>query len=847
MDLGVEPATKGRVDSRLVGIVELLLYLQAAVLVFSFFSPALPRLDVPFSSLKGEFLALFLALVLLYAVLEKRKIIETWLSGAIPMWLRLFVAALSLQLLTRVPFLVHYQASLNSDKSVTLLMIRNITAGSSYPIYFYGQLYQGSLNAYLYSMIHALVVAPLALSVLIGNALFLSIAVLFGSALINRLTSSTSFFYPFVVLSLPVGALLFFSTDQIHGFALVVALQAVLMYLVFRSVFESRELFFSIGLIGGALFWSYQPALPLIAVSIAWLAASLVWARRFRVLGRASYRTLGGFFLGALPHLLSEINNGLINTKSLFLRPGLMDSLSFEEAVDLGRASLGALLKLDSGALAAYVLLFLSLCGLWISFYRAIKGRDLKWLYIPSHLGFGVAVLLVSGFPPVERYVAHYRLYGFFPLILIAVACKEMAITERRAVKALAVIFLTVFTTYRSMDVYGGLRASHLENEATIAGLENKDERIVLGSYWNSIKFAPFVDEETVMTSAPSLTRPGGIFAFSKHYDLALRLGERWDAEDKRLIVRSHEKGRVNELLGSLGITSASDALGGYFVYSGFSESLSPELYAILAGRPEKTDLEFDYGSLARLRQRLAGLPEPVLEAGSIVVPTLGIEDVQSGGQKKGWLRGWRYVLRKGKEEISFPLQASGKQRRYWLPRSMGLHPGEYHRYVYFLNHPVHSYGRMEIAADLQSAALTISDVRDRVRFFGPGKSRPRRGLPINGLELTVLDEKVSSIELRIYSFFDFGSSLWANRYTQLLLLNGEEIPLRYGQNTIVRPVPKQGRIHLDTKYKTLLFARDTQRNVEFHNTGGALEKIIVHGVGFSYQVVPFLREGRRR
>ncbi|MEE9263898.1 MAG: hypothetical protein V3V11_05535 [Vicinamibacteria bacterium] len=153
----------------------------------------------------------------------------------------------------------------------------------------------------------------------------------------------------------------------------------------------------------------------------------------------------------------------------------------------------------------------------------------------------------------------------------------------------------------------------------------------------------------------------------------------------------------------------------------------------------------------------------------------------------------------------------------------------------------------MEIAADLQSAALTISDVRDRVRFFGPGKSRPRRGLPINGLELTVLDEKVSSIELRIYSFFDFGSSLWANRYTQLLLLNGEEIPLRYGQNTIVRPVPKQGRIHLDTKYKTLLFARDTQRNVEFHNTGGALEKIIVHGVGFSYQVVPFLREGRRR
>jgi hypothetical protein len=328
---------------------------------------------------------------------------------------------------------------------------------------------------------------------------------------------------------------------------------------------------------------------------------------------------------------------------------------------------------------------------------------------------------------------------------------------------------------------------------------------------------------------------------------LALRLGEQWDVEDKRLIVRNHEKGRVNELLESLGITSSSDALGRYFVYSGFSERLSPELYAILAGRPEKTDLELDSGSLARLRRRLAGLAEPVLEAGSIVVPTLAIEDVQSGGQKKGRLRGWRYVLRKGKEEISFPLQASGKQRRYWLPRSMGLQPGEYDRYVYFLNHPVHSYGRMEIAADLQSAALTISDLRDGLRFLGPGKGRPRRGLPINGLELTVLDEKVNSIELRIYSFFDFGSSLWANRYTQLLLLNGEEIPLRYGQNTIVRPVPKQGRIHLDTKYKTLLFARDTQRNVEFHNTGGALEKIIVHGVGFSYQVVPFLREGRRR
>ena len=81
---------------------------------------------------------------------------------------------------------------------------------------------------------------------------------------------------------------------------------------------------------------------------------------------------------------------------------------------------------------------------------------------------------------------------------------------------------------------------------------------------------------------------------------------QRWDAEDKRLIVRNHEKGRVNELLGSLGITSSSDALGRYFVYSGFSEKLSPELYAILAARPEKTDLEFDYGSLARLRRSRA-------------------------------------------------------------------------------------------------------------------------------------------------------------------------------------------------------------------------------------------------
>jgi hypothetical protein len=105
-----------------------------------------------------------------------------------------------------------------------------------------------------------------------------------------------------------------------------------------------------------------------------------------------------------------------------------------------------------------------------------------------------------------------------------------------------------------------------------------------------------------------------------------------------------------------------------------------------------------------------------------------------------------------------------------------------------------------------------LSDLRDELTFFHEDDLAFVRGdalvsgLPAEGLRLELADEEIESIDLHVYSFFDFGSSLWASRYEQTLTLNQREFLLKPG-TTWSAAAGRGPRVRL-IRYKTLLPAR---------------------------------------
>ena len=815
-------------------ILELLILVLIGLWMASFFSVALPRLDLPLGRWTGVLSLAMVVVVSYYVYRASRRWRDAW------RWALAFLAMLLLLSVTRIPFLVHPRAALNSDRAVTLLMIENILQGSSRPIYFYGQLYQGSLDAYVYSIV-AWVARP-EVSVLLGNIALLSVFGLCGILLLRRIASSQSWFYPLIILSLPVGAMLFVSMDRVHGFALVACLLGILLYLVFRAATGEGETFSWMGFVAGLLFWSYQPSLTWILSLFGWLFVSLMWMRRWSLLGKATWQASVGLAVGALPHILSEINNGLVNTRSFFLAPERTSYFGLPGIADV-KAAFTAVLRMDptgdSGETVWYGVVLLSLWGLLVCLRRAVERRDAKWFYLPAIFGLSLGWLLVSGFPPTERYLVHYRLYGLFPVLLAGLGGMEIALLDRRKIKRAVVAAFALLTLGRSIAAHQRLAGPDAEERATIERLQNASERILLGDYWNTLRFAPFLGADRLITTAPSVRYPNAVFDASKYYPLALRLGERWDQEARGLLSRHSDRRRIERVLERLGVGFSSEALDGFVLYSGFSGGLSAELAAVLIEGSE-AERDIRSGSYRTLAERLATLSPPVVEGRSITTPA----PVERDARPEEALRiGWQYVLEGAETRITIPVDPI-ESRRYVLPPVVGFRGGTYRAHLYYLGRPVHDHGRLDLSDT--KGGLVISEIRDELTFLMSHADEPRRGvsgLPLNGATLTVQDGAIQSLELHVYSFFDFGSSIWTNRYQQVLLVDGQELPLHYRENTIVLPVTGGRTLRLDTRYKTLLTARDSVGSPAFHNVGAVLERVTVRSADSSYDFVPHLQK----
>ncbi|WP_326556722.1 glycosyltransferase family 39 protein [Micromonospora sp. NBC_01796] len=194
----------------------------------------------------------------------------------------------------------------NSDEATMGLAALHVSQGRGLPVFFYGQHYMGTIEAYLAAPLVGLFgpsVTALRVPTLLLYALFLVLMFL----LVRRLFSAG--------LAVLTTALLAFGADRVVKNQLIagggypetgpmVAGLLLLTYALLAADRPRRRVFAGWGLLAGLIVWNHWLPAPYLLGALILLVAGRVLTRRAAVV------TAGGFLLGALPLLVDNVLAG---------------------------------------------------------------------------------------------------------------------------------------------------------------------------------------------------------------------------------------------------------------------------------------------------------------------------------------------------------------------------------------------------------------------------------------------------------------------------------------------------------------------------------------------------------
>jgi hypothetical protein len=408
---------------------------------------------------------------------------------------RSFIAVVILVLLAagfRIPFLVHNFGLYTSDHAVSALMAKHISEGKLPPVYFYGQLYSGSLSEHFFALLFLLFgysVFLLKLSTLLFYLAFMAVQFL----LIRKIFS-----FDFAVLvslfyCLPIGHLVTVSFFNTSPFSLTLLFGALALYMTYLICYKNKPaLIPPLGFLMGLSFWTYQ-------ISIAFILTSLfilVWKYRFDL---KRYIVLFVFaLLGSLPFWVHEIQEGLSLAK--FLVPGegkILLGARIQRTLDFIR-ELFFLKKtpLDS------ILLVLVFLGFVVLIFLSFKKRSL----VPQSLFsvffvFFLVMYITSDFSDkdVVRYL--YPLYFCLPVLLLSI----FSFVKAR------VKYLVIFFLFLSLFLFGNLREQIWSFQITrgtdrmlrgvIQTIKKTGNIYWQGEYWTAYLLTALSEEKTIVDS----------------------------------------------------------------------------------------------------------------------------------------------------------------------------------------------------------------------------------------------------------------------------------------------------------------------------------------------------------
>ncbi|NPV76881.1 MAG: hypothetical protein HPY59_10970 [Anaerolineae bacterium] len=427
----------------------------------------------------------------------------------------------------------------NSDEAIVALMARHILAGER-PVFFYGQSYMGSLDAFLVALGFLIFGSHVWVIRLVQTTLYLSTII--ATVLAGRLAFNSwnvGLFSGFF-LAIPTVNFTLYTTASLGGYGEALLLGSLLLLVYFwlsglvlekpgRFSFKILTAFGLWGILAGIGFWANGITLVFSIPSGLGMLAVLI---RYWQLGRAKWIyilpivAISGFFIGSMPWWLSILQNGLdLLVNELFggavaVERGTFFSRTLDHLINLillgGTVTFGLRPPWEVRWLALPLLpptLIFWFAVIFFWFRELFRSSDYQknlWVLM------GVPLLVVSGFlftsfgvDPSGRYFVPLAI----PLALTAAQFLWIEIARRWArFAALAIVLAfnlagTVECAFRyppglTTQFYSATIIDHRYDQELIRFLEANAERRGYTNYWVAYPLAFLSGEQLIFIPA---------------------------------------------------------------------------------------------------------------------------------------------------------------------------------------------------------------------------------------------------------------------------------------------------------------------------------------------------------
>jgi hypothetical protein len=471
----------------------------------------------------------------------------------------LLVGLLLLTAAVRLPFLAYGWGLMNSDQAVTALMAKHITEGQVPPINYYGQQYVGSLGSHIDALAFGVfgysIQTAEAVSLVIYLAFVLIQFLFFKDIFSAAWAAVLSVFY-----SLPLWHLIVISLDTSNPFALVLFLQAAVLYTAYAIAYLNKDrLWPLLGFLMGLSFWTHQ----ITAAAILGGLLIVVFKTRFDVkrYGQLLFYGLAGGF----PLLLNEIFNRFQILRFL-LREGETSGQGgkLKTTLDMVRS----LLFYENRPGRSVFLLFL-LAGIGTFAYLAFRRKEYSrgrvfLLFLVVFSG----MYAISGFSGrlLPRYL--FPLYLCLPVFLMA-PFLWFKPKLRYVLPLVLLAGLLALDSGRAYSAYfRSVQSRHRLFEETVAAMAGTGNRFWQGEYWAAYLLTALSKEQNIVD------------AYSSNRYLPYRLMYYNPAHKDNYVFYGNpdQAGNLERLLAGLGVSFDKSVVGECVLLYNIDGSVFPDV-----------------------------------------------------------------------------------------------------------------------------------------------------------------------------------------------------------------------------------------------------------------------------
>jgi 4-amino-4-deoxy-L-arabinose transferase-like glycosyltransferase len=216
------------------------------------------------------------------------------------------VGSLAFALVFKLTVVIYDSIPFNSDEAIVALMARHIINGAR-PIFFYGQAYMGSLDAWLVAIAFWFFGEQVIVIRVVQSALYL-IYLLTLWILARRLFRDPVVSnFAIWVAAVPTVLVTTYTTATLGGYGEVLILGNLILLFGYEVTFgvlrDSKITWFGLGVVGGIAFWT----LGIAGVYLFAVALVVIWKFSFKRL-RLYFFAVIGFFIGSIPWWYFNLN-----------------------------------------------------------------------------------------------------------------------------------------------------------------------------------------------------------------------------------------------------------------------------------------------------------------------------------------------------------------------------------------------------------------------------------------------------------------------------------------------------------------------------------------------------------